>query len=197
MSWNVARPLSFPRRCSCLSGCSLQRFALDQIFGPLIFQNRARRQVEHETVLRSIETMRLSLVDPSIKESLRPSSPPSCLPSGEEDVEEIDRIRGLETLQRSFTPASRSQQAQYQFSARFFNKIFTLVISRSFGNWEPHIKTNNIVSGDAEIFRYCSDLDIDGVRRLIKAGRASPLDVCVNYRGALITTLEVRCRTQD
>lgn len=121
-----------------------------------------------------------------------PSLPLSSPPPNEEDVEEINRSHPPEIRRDRSKHISRARQARYRLSGRFFNKIFTLALSKSYGEWKAQIQTNNVRPRTAEIFQCCRLLDVDGVRRLIEEGSASPLDVYVDNDGGLCSTVEVR-----
>jgi hypothetical protein len=123
---------------------------------------------------------------------------PSAAISGEED--HTDHSTGTVVSRQPPRRHGITQRYCLNLSARFLSTVFSFAAIRSHGGWKAQLWTYKIVPFDAEIFQYCRVGDMDGVRRLIDSGEASPLDrwADTDWNGAtMYTTLEVSCLYQS
>ncbi|KIY03454.1 uncharacterized protein Z520_00145 [Fonsecaea multimorphosa CBS 102226] len=80
------------------------------------------------------------------------------------------------------------------------NRIFNLAVIQAQGGWSIHLRTFNHVREDSLIFHYSNIGNLEGMKRLIESGRATPLDAVYGRPwglGGWQTLVEVRTSTRD
>ncbi|OQV03781.1 hypothetical protein CLAIMM_08781 [Cladophialophora immunda] len=67
-------------------------------------------------------------------------------------------------------------RATFRFPSWLTTRIFDFAATQAQCGWSIHLRTFNQVPGYSPILRYCQNGNLEGIRRLLETGKATPLD---------------------
>ncbi|EXJ67483.1 uncharacterized protein A1O5_09496 [Cladophialophora psammophila CBS 110553] len=105
------------------------------------------------------------------------------------DVLVIDRARGVK--RKNDKPRFR---ATFRFPRWLIARVFDFAVTQTQWGWSVHLQTFNDVPYHSPIFHYCRNGNLEGIRRLIESGEATPLDAIYDGfsgLGGRLTVIEV------
>ncbi|OAL36124.1 hypothetical protein AYO20_04538 [Fonsecaea nubica] len=87
-----------------------------------------------------------------------------------------DRALGRSRWSKRTKNNKQRFQVTFRLPPLLTARIFHFAVSQAQFGWSIHLRTFNHVSYNSLIFRYCRRGNLEGVRRLIERGEATPLD---------------------
>ncbi|KIW97503.1 uncharacterized protein Z519_01087 [Cladophialophora bantiana CBS 173.52] len=105
------------------------------------------------------------------------------------DVLAIDQAKGAKG--KNTKPRLR---ATFRFPRWLTARVFDFAVTQAQWGWSIHLQTFHNVPHDSPIFHYCRNGSLEGIRRLIESGKATPLDAIYDgYSGVggWLTVIEV------